>query len=232
MIFKYHLVFKVQLVFWKGMKSNPAKLTPRIRLSRDESRAETRRRLLDAAWQVFAEKGFEGCSVDDLVERAGYSKGAFYSNFESKDAIFLELLKEHKAQMLGRLESLLEADCSVEELLGRLEIYNRNLEKDTIWCLLSVEFQVRAAREPAFQKVFAELSRVDQAKVARFIEGLFQRAGVQLPAKAGHLAAAFMALIQGMTLRRAADPRALPAGATGDLVSLLQRALLGRDFFS
>jgi AcrR family transcriptional regulator len=214
------------------MKSNPTRLGPRIRLSRDESRAETRRRLLDAAWQVFAEKGFEGCSVDDLVERAGYSKGAFYSNFESKDAIFLELLKEHKAETLGQLEALLDAACSVDELLGRLEMYNRNLEKDTIWCLLSVEFQVRAAREPTFRKVFAELSRVDQVKVARFIESLFERAGIQLPAKAEYLAAAFMALIQGLALRRAADPRTLPAGATGELVSLFQRTLLGRNFFS
>jgi TetR/AcrR family transcriptional regulator, transcriptional repressor of aconitase len=219
-------------IFKEKMKSRPTRLAPRIRLSRDESRAETRRRLLDAAWQVFAEKGFEGCSVDNLVERAGYSKGAFYSNFESKDAIFLELLKEHKAEMLGRLEELLDADCSMNELLGRLEIYNRDLEKDTIWCLLSVEFQVRAAREPAFRKVFAEFSRIDQVKVARFIESLFERAGVQLPAKAESLAGAFMALIQGLALRRAADPRGLPAGATGELVSLLQRTLLGRNSLS
>jgi hypothetical protein len=57
--------------------------------------------------------------------------------------------------------------------------------------------------------VFAELSRIDRTKVARFIEALFRRAGTRLPAKAGHLAAAFMALIQGLTLRRAADPRSL-----------------------
>jgi TetR/AcrR family transcriptional regulator, transcriptional repressor of aconitase len=214
------------------MKSTRNPLAPRIRLSREESRSETRRRLLNAAWQVFAQKGFEGCSVDELVERAGYSKGAFYSNFESKDAIFLELLKEHKAEMLGRLEELLEADCGVNELLRRLEIYNRDLEKDMIWCLLSVEFQVRAAREPAFRKLFLELSRIDQIKVARFIKTLFERAGVRLPAKAEHLAAAFLALIQGLALRRAADPRGLPAGATGELVSLFQRTLLGSDSFS
>ena len=101
---------------------------------------------------------------------------------------------------------------------------------DTVWCLLSVEFQIRAAREPAFREVFAELSRIDRTKVARFIEALFRRAGTRLPAKAGHLAAAFMALIQGLTLRRAADPRSLPPGATGELVSLLQRALLSGKF--
>lgn len=214
------------------MNRNSSPIPARARLSRGESRAETRRRLLDSAWQIFAERGFEGCSVDDLVERAGYSKGAFYSNFESKDAIFLELLKEHKAETLGRLQALVDPDCSADELLARLEKYNRDLEKDTVWCLLSVEFQVRAVREPAFRKVFAELSRADQANVARLIEMLFERAGARLPAKGGHLAAAFLALIQGLNLRRAADPLALPEGSTGEMVSLLQRALLGRNVSS
>ena len=211
------------------MTRKPAKKTPpRTRLSRDESRAETRRHLMDAAWQCFAEKGFEGCAVDDLVEKAGYSKGAFYSNFESKDAIFLELLREHKARSLAQLEALLALDLSADELLERLETYNRDVEKDTTWSLLSVEFQVRAAREPAFRTVFAELGRSDRAKIARFIEALFQRAGAPLPAKAEHLAAAFMALFQGLILQRAADPRALPSGTAGALVSLLQRALMGK----
>ncbi|HEY5791756.1 MAG TPA: TetR/AcrR family transcriptional regulator [Chthoniobacterales bacterium] len=217
------------MVFSEKMKSNASAPPRRKRLSREESRAETRRQLLDAAWGLFAEKGFEGCSVDELVERAGYTKGAFYSNFESKDAIFLELLKQHKAETLGRLKALLADGCGMEELLRRLEAYNRDLEKDTVWCLLSVEFQVRAAREPAFRAVFEELSRADRAKVAVFIKTLFQKAGAKLPARAEHLAVAFMALIQGLTLRSIAEPRALPAGTTGKIVSLFQRSLLDRN---
>lgn len=62
---------------------------PRRRLTREESQAQTRGRLLDAARTVFAGRGYHGASVEEIAEEAGYSKGAVYSNFESKEEIFL-----------------------------------------------------------------------------------------------------------------------------------------------
>ncbi len=77
------------------------------RLTRQESRFETRTRLLDSAAQLFARGGYEGASVDVIAESAGYSKGAFYSNFESKEAILLELLDTHKRREIDALAQLL-----------------------------------------------------------------------------------------------------------------------------
>ena len=78
------------------------------RLTREESRAVTREKLLASAYEVMAREGYEGASIDRIAEEAGFSKGAFYSNFESKDEIFLELLETHLA---GRRQAR-SRDCS------------------------------------------------------------------------------------------------------------------------
>src|ERR1700743_653113 len=88
------------------------------RLSRQESRLETKAKLLDSAAQLFARGGYEGASVDLIAENAGYSKGAFYSNFESKEAIFLELLAAHKRREIEALSQLLTRDISGSELVS------------------------------------------------------------------------------------------------------------------
>src|SRR5690606_27757295 len=80
----------------------------RARLTRQQSREQTRQRLLDAAHALFVQQGFGATSVEHITLAAGYSRGAFYSNFDSKRTIFLALLKrEHERIMLG-LHAILE----------------------------------------------------------------------------------------------------------------------------
>src|ERR1035438_2954546 len=74
------------------------------RLTRAETRARTREQLLDAAAFVFARKGFAGASVEEIAESAGYSTGALYSNFESKEQLFLELLSARRSRGIARSE--------------------------------------------------------------------------------------------------------------------------------
>ncbi|MCT9820744.1 TetR/AcrR family transcriptional regulator [Microbacterium sp. W1N] len=57
-------------------------------------REQTRARLLDAAHEVFAEVGMDAASVETICERAGFTRGAFYSNFESKDELFIALVSQ------------------------------------------------------------------------------------------------------------------------------------------
>ena len=66
----------------------------RIRLTREESQALTRERLLESAAHEITRHG-AGASVRDIAEAAGYSQGAVYANFESKELMFLELLRRH-----------------------------------------------------------------------------------------------------------------------------------------
>ena len=69
--------------------------TARKRLSREESQAQTRERLIDTAQQLFVANGYGGASIRDIANKAGYSQGAFYSNFASKEDVLLELLRRH-----------------------------------------------------------------------------------------------------------------------------------------
>ena len=64
------------------------------RLTRAERQRQTRRALLDAAARVFVRRGFQASSVEEISAEAGYTRGAFYSNFESKEQLFIELLHE------------------------------------------------------------------------------------------------------------------------------------------
>src|SRR5438105_15844263 len=78
----------------------------RTRLTRAESQARTRAHLLEAAAEVFARRGFHGASVEEVADVAGYTKGAVYSNFASKDELFLAVLEgrmQAQVELLGRL---------------------------------------------------------------------------------------------------------------------------------
>lgn len=77
------------------------------RLTRHASQEQTRQRLLDAAVELFLEKGFAGASVEEIAERAGYSKGAVYSNFASKEDLALAVLDRRYNQQLEVLTTLI-----------------------------------------------------------------------------------------------------------------------------
>ena len=74
-------------------KAAPRPKRPK-RLTRKEKQAETRRRLLDAGERVFLRRGLQGSTVEEIAAEAGFTRGAFYSNFEGKDELFVELLQD------------------------------------------------------------------------------------------------------------------------------------------
>ena len=83
--------------------------TPRKRLSREQSQAQTRERLLEAARSLFVQRGFGGTSIRDIAEEAGYSQGAFYSNFPDKEALLLDLLRGHMEAEARQLATVFDS---------------------------------------------------------------------------------------------------------------------------
>src|SRR5207237_7478801 len=84
------------------------------RLTRDEKKAQTRERLIDAASQVFARKGFAATSLDEVAETAGLTKGAVYSNFESKEDLVRSVLEESDRQ-LSNIPAAVHPEGTIEE---------------------------------------------------------------------------------------------------------------------
>src|SRR2546430_16293800 len=119
------------------------------RLSRNERKAQTRAELIDAAARVFARRGYHGTTVDDVAEEAGFTKGAFYSNFESKEDVFVELVADR-----GRNWTLAVARAyqGEEPVPGRLAKGGKGLtpigEHETHWMRPGLEIGGQAVRGP------------------------------------------------------------------------------------
>lgn len=190
------------------------------RMTRDESRARTRELLLESARRVFARGGYGGASVDVIAEEAGFSKGAFYSNFPSKESIFLELLARHMAREAAELDALLTRDDPLTEVQDWL----RTLNRDADWSLLAMELQLHAHRSPAFAVEYEKLNAAHRARLGALLTGLFSAKGKSLPCPAGDLAAALMALAQGLVLQR--GPTENGADPAGPLIAVVLQSMI------
>jgi AcrR family transcriptional regulator len=171
------------------------------RLTRAASRLETRTRLLESAAQLFARGGYEGASVDLIAESAGYSKGAFYSNFESKEAIFLDLLDAHKRREIEALAQLFAQDIPASELLSLIRNSETGRGSEFDFGLLSAEFQLQACRDKTFARTYARLHRTHRDTMAGLVTKLFARLDRIPPSDPKKLADIIMALTTGLSLQ-------------------------------
>ena len=174
---------------------------PRKRLSREESQAQTRTRLIDTAQQLFVANGYGGTSIRDIAERAGYSQGAFYSNFASKEEVLLELLRGHMEAEGAQLSGLMDGGRTPEQLFAELESWAATLNHDASWSMLSIELQLHAKRSPTFAAKYQTVWDAHRARLGRVIGQLFAMLGRTPPAEPEELAAAFMALAHGLALQ-------------------------------
>lgn len=206
--------------------SPPSK--PRIRRSRQEMQAQTREKLLEVATRLFVEKGYGGTSLRDIAEQAGFTQGAFYSNFESKEALLLEMLRRHMQREALQLAELVgNANKGMEHVLDDLQSWASTIDTDVAWSMLSIELQLHAQRSTIFAQAYQAVWEEHKAVLAHWIEKIFAGYKAQMPAKAESMASALMALAHGLALQRAATG----AGASGSVIALMLRGLvaLGRE---
>jgi len=178
------------------------------RLTREESQERTREQLLETARVAVARNGYDGTSIADIAEAAGFSKGAFFSNFESKEALLLELLRRHKEQdiaILGRILGEVEQGKDAGSALDR---YLASLGGSADWARLDIELQLQAARNPAFAADYNALQNRTRSGLAHLIAALYGKAGTRLPIPPDDMADLFVALVHGLVLQRTRDPGA------------------------
>lgn len=182
-------------------------LKPGLRLTREQARAQTVEKLIEAAGRVVAREGFGAASVDDIAAEAGYSRGAFYSNFPSKGAILLELLRRHMEAEIAEIQALVETAESPSALSTRFGVWAKTFHADADWALLSAELQLLAARNADFAGPYEEFQAKHRAALADLLKRVFAKIGARLPMRADDLAAILKALTQGLALRNAARSR-------------------------
>jgi AcrR family transcriptional regulator len=198
------------------------------RLTREESRERTRGLLLAAGRSVFARSGYGGASIDMIAETAGFSKGAFYSNFDSKEAIFLELLSDHMAAELAASRELAIEGRNVGAIIGNIAERYAIEQADQEWCLLSVEFALHAARNPDIAARFTDLYDRQYKGIAAIIEQIARQAGTSVldPIRSAVL---FIAFRQGIALERASKGAAFSEADAKQALQSFMDGLLGRQ---
>ena len=184
------------------------------RRSRAEKQAETRTRLLAGAAEVFRARGFQAASVEAITRQAGFSRGAFYSNFESKEQLFVELLQDRVYEGYRRLLEDVPAggDTALERLRSAAEqAADRQRNDDDRWLFeLWLELLAHAVRHPEFARAAAGFWSGNRAMLAGMIEATAAEAGVELPLAATDLATAQIALDIGLAVQHLVDPDAVP----------------------
>ncbi|MGW0047351.1 TetR/AcrR family transcriptional regulator [Nocardia cyriacigeorgica] len=142
-------------------------------------RAETRRRLLDAAYEVFAEQGFGRTKPDHICERAGYTRGAFYSQFTSMDELFLAMWEQQSAQLLSDVTAMLREDpgTDVREVREVVEHFLRAVPLDDKWQRISLEVTAHALRNPELRDRMVAREEAIIAALMPVVQTLLNRIG-------------------------------------------------------
>lgn len=194
----------------------------KTRLTREQAREQTRTRLIDAAAEVFIEKGFHGGSVEEIVERAGYTRGAFYSNFEDKADLFLALFDRVTASQVAEVSAVVSSASSPAELLVRLRDRERRGERP--WLILSTEFSLYAMRNPRVRPKFASRLRKLRRAYGRAVKTQFASLGIEPPAPLEDLAIIVHALDDGVSLQQQIDPGGVRSDFFYEALALLLEA--------
>jgi AcrR family transcriptional regulator len=121
--------------------------------------AATRRKLLEAALQVFARDGFEAARIEDIAAESGHTRGAFYANFNTKEDLFFALLEQQANERLADLQRRLAKRASVVERLRTLRVFYIERAKDSRSVLLTLEFKLFALRHPKMRARLAAVHR-------------------------------------------------------------------------
>lgn len=208
--------------------SSPAR-SPSLRRSRREERnEETRAELVAAAAGVFARRGFQGASLQEIAREAGYSTGAVYWHFQGKDDLFLAVYEAQAAARVRDMESFREV--ATGELPQRARAFAdqfmARLAEDPEFMILSLEFLVHAWRNPPLREAFSHRISWGRIAAARLLADSAREAGVELPMPAEDLASVLRELGTGLGLAKLADPDAIPGRLYGDFVQLLFERLI------
>jgi AcrR family transcriptional regulator len=201
----------------------------RSRSARAEGR-NGREELLRAAGEVFAAKGFRAASVDEIAERAGYSKGALYWHFPSKDEVFLALLEERidapTREMIELLESAPpEQDMAPEASRRFVELLTREREL----LLLDHEYWSQAQRDPTIRARYASRRAEMRAALGRALAARVEHLGAPpLDVRPDDFATIIMSLSAGLAQERLLQPDAVPDHLLGDAIVLMYRGLVAR----
>ncbi len=195
---------------------------PETRATRP-SRDEVRRALLDAAAHVFARRGIDAATLDDVAAAAGFTKGAIYSNFGSKDGLVSALADDRVTAYLDLgLDAVSDPEVPFSvRVQGLGDQLTSAFDEQRDWTLLFLELWQRAVRSGRAETAFRERRRGLHASITAAIVHHFGETDTPFPLPPDEMATLLMALSNGLAIERHADPGAVPDDLLGRALNLL-----------
>lgn len=191
------------------------------RLTRKEKQAHTRSCLMESAAKLFARRGMQQASIDEVAEDAGFTKGAFYANFKNKEELFLAMLDDHFAERVEEIDRVMQSDEELEVQARQAGIdFVRYVGADPEWERLFFEFAAYAARNEDFrQELVTRYSSLRDR-----IGGLYRRRvgelGIESPVPVEDIALMTFAMANGIALEKLLEPEAVSEELYGTMLMI------------
>lgn len=174
-------------------------VVPVKRLTPEDRRELTRTTLVEAASEVFADKGFYGASLEEIAELAGFTRGAIYSNFGSKEELLYAVIDrfvDRQLQDFAAMEA--RPDDPIADARVAAQIFGREMRESRTITALDLELRLAALRNPDVRRRLAQLQRETADKAARLVEEQFEHHGLGSNVTARDLADIGRAAVQGL----------------------------------
>jgi AcrR family transcriptional regulator len=188
------------------MKSRPAIL-------RQDRSELTRARLIRSAEKIFARDGFDAAKLEEIAAEAGYTRGAFYANFSSKEDLFFALLEGEISSRIETIESIMKDLADPESKLRVFRDFFLTLSQDRRWILISLEFKLFAVRHPEVRARLAAMNRRLAEPRIRILQQVLQGSGRNPSEAATAVAMSLSAATNALALEHMLDRNAMPEPA-------------------
>jgi len=212
-------------------KAQSPRVDMRTRGARAQGR-DARQELMEAAAAVFAERGYGDASVDEVSQRAGYSKGAFYWHFPSKEDLFYALLEERVLEPWEESIRLLEAAPADQDMAPEASrLFGDLLRGERGFLLIQYEVWAHAVRDPKLRRRYANRRKQLRVAMGRAIAARLETLGAPPPEPGGEerLATIFIAAALGLAQERLVDAKAVPDDLIGETFALIYAGYLKRN---
>ncbi|CAM5779509.1 TetR/AcrR family transcriptional regulator [Brevibacillus borstelensis] len=196
----------------------------RRRLTQEERKQETRQLLLESAAKTFAQLGFHGASVDKIAEFAGFSKGAVYAHFQSKEELFLAILEQQMKLHVHTIHKIISQQPSLEHFHETMNRYFHSARQQTrTWSMLNMEFLLYAMREESVRQKWSSMILESAEQLSKTIEEMMAKEHCEASLSAEEMAWTLLSLENGMAIFSSIVENAAPPDLFGKaLQSMLQ----------
>jgi AcrR family transcriptional regulator len=190
------------------------------------TRDDTREKLFEAAARVFEEQGIGGASIEAIAAAAGFTRGAFYSNFNSKDELIIAMIEDHVEQSIRRNLDLLARHNNIADFIDALRTMDRS-RQDPLGRspLLHMEMILFVARAEKRRPELAKRLRARRKLITDIVETTLKNSGRNGALNPTWTGAILLALEDGFRLHRLIDPETTPADSFLRAIGDLQRAI-------